>query len=304
MEKLKRGLYTIAFGALCTFDSNGQGCSDAGFCTINALKPNSTAQAAATYNQVKAGAFFGNGDQAVSAYGLYVEYNKQVNRRFGFDARLTTLAQSGNGIAVMGLSDFFATANYNITDNVKLTLGTKIPLSAANKRYNNLPLPMDYQSSLGTWDAIVGIGFAIKKVQINVALQQPLTDNKNQFLASAYPANSKLRNFQSTNQFKRSGDVLMRLSYPVPLNAKLKLTPSVLPIYHLTNDRFTDEQNEKNTITGSQGITLNGNLYFDYQLNQTNSLQLNVGVPFIVRDNRPDGLTRSFVANLEYRIQF
>jgi len=27
-------------------------------------------------------------------------------------------------------------------------------------------------------------------------------------------------------------------------------------------------------------------------------------MPFIVRDIRPDGLTRSFIANIEYKIKF
>ena len=57
-------------------------------------------------------------------------------------------------------------------------------------------------------------------------------------------------------------------------------------------------------IEGSQGLTLNWNLYLDYELNNDQALQLNVGSPFIVRDTRPDGLTRSFVASLEYRIKF
>lgn len=78
----------------------------------------------------------------------------------------------------------------------------------------------------------------------------------------------------------------------------------MLPIYHLTNDKFTDELNIKREIEGSQGLTLNGNVYFDYEFNAKSSLQLNVGMPFVVRDARPDGLTRSFIANLEYRIKF
>jgi hypothetical protein len=57
-------------------------------------------------------------------------------------------------------------------------------------------------------------------------------------------------------------------------------------------------------IIGSQGLTLNGNTYIDYEFNSKNIIQLNLGMPVIVRDARPDGLTRSFIANLEYRIKF
>ena len=72
----------------------------------------------------------------------------------------------------------------------------------------------------------------------------------------------------------------------------------------MTNDKYTDELNVEKEILGSQGLTLNGNIYFDYEVDSKNALQLNLGAPFIVRDSRPDGLTRSFIANLEYRIKF
>lgn len=77
-----------------------------------------------------------------------------------------------------------------------------------------------------------------------------------------------------------------------------------MPIYHLTKDKYTNEFNIKKEIIGSQGLTLNGNAYIDYEFNSKNIIQLNLGIPFIVRDARPDGLTRSFIANLEYRIKF
>jgi hypothetical protein len=304
MTKLKFILMTMTLYILGSNYSYGQGCSDAGFCTINSFKPNSTDSTKMLNNQFKLGAFFGQADNSISVYGAYLEYNRQLSRKFGLDAKLTTLAQNGNNISVYGLSDLFVNANYKISEKLKFTLGTKIPLSKANKTINNLPLPMDYQSSLGTFDLIFGIGYEIKKIQIIAAIQQPLTQNDNQFIAANYPLNSKLRAFQSSNKFERSGDVLLRVSYPVNVNSKLKLTPSILPIYHLTNDKYTDEFNIKKEIKGSQGLTLNGNVYLDYEVNSKNIIQLNVGIPFIVRDARPDGLTRSFIANLEYRIKF
>nr|MBP7274271.1 hypothetical protein [Saprospiraceae bacterium] len=84
----------------------------------------------------------------------------------------------------------------------------------------------------------------------------------------------------------------------------LKITPSLLPIFHLTNDKYTDITGVEKEITGSQGLTLHGNIYLDYHIYTTNALQLNIGMPFVVRDARPDGLTRGFIANLEYRIGF
>jgi len=78
----------------------------------------------------------------------------------------------------------------------------------------------------------------------------------------------------------------------------------LLPIYHLSNDKFTDIDGIEQEIEGSEGLTLNWNIYLDYPLNDTQNLQLILGAPFIVRDARPDGLTRSFIASLDYRINF
>jgi hypothetical protein len=304
MTKLKFIPLAITLLCLLTNYTYGQGCSDAGFCTINSFKPNSTDTTEVVNNQFKIGAFFGKADNSISVYGNYLEYNRQLGKKFGLDAKLTTLAQNGNGISSFGLSDVFLNASYRASEKIKFTLGTKIPLSSANKSFDNLPLPMDYQASLGTFDIVFGIGYEVNKIQFVAAIQQPLTQNNNQFIATKYPINSELSTFQSTNKFERSGDVLLRVSYPININSKLKLTPSILPIYHLTNDKYTDEFNVKQKIKGSQGLTLNGNAYLDYEINSKSSIQLNLGMPFMVRDSRPDGLTRSFIANIEYRIKF
>lgn len=304
MAKLKFILITLVFFTFVADQLYGQGCSDAGFCTIDSFKPNSTDSAKVLNNQLKAGAFYGNADNAISVYGAYLEYNRQLSKKFGLDLKLTTLAQEGNGISVFGISDIFVNANYKAGKRLKFTLGAKIPLSNANRTQGNLPLPMDYQSSLGTVDLILGAGYEIWKIQFVAAIQQPVTQNNNQFIAGNYPVGSKLRNFQSTNKFERGGDVLLRVSYPIKIKSKLKLTPSILPIFHLANDKYTDELNVKQEIKGSQGLTLNGNFYIDYEINRKNTIQLNAGMPFIFREARPDGLTRHFIANIEYRIKF
>ena len=163
---------------------------------------------------------------------------------------------------------------------------------------------MDNQASLGTVDLLFGAGYKIKKFQIVAAIQYPLMQNNNQFLSNEYLGVSALSFFQSTNNFKRSGDVLLRVSYPISVTKKLKIIPSILPIYHLANDKYTDVLNIQREIICSEGLTLNGNIYLDYSINQKNIIQLNARVPLIYRDARPDGLTRSVIVSLEYRMKF
>ncbi|MFN9665216.1 MAG: hypothetical protein ACK57C_01325 [Bacteroidota bacterium] len=296
-------LWSLA--SVISYSGNAQGCSDAGFCTINSFKPELASDSAKNWkSHVKIGGFWGSADNSISVYGSYVELYRQISEKLAVDAKITTLGQSGNDIAAFSVGDLFLNLNYRLTSQVQLTVGTKIPFSQANQSSNNLPLPMDYQSSLGTFDLILGLGYSLNKLQLVAAIQQPLSQNKNQFLSSAYPINAPLRKFQSTNQFTRKGDVLLRIAYPVVLHSKIKMTASLLPIYHLGNDQFRDELNRLTDIQGSKGLTLNGNLFFDYAFNATNSLQLSLGAPFVVRDVRPDGLTRGFILNLEYKIKF
>jgi hypothetical protein len=281
-----------------------QGCSDAGFCTINSFKPNHNDSTPVYKNQIKTGLFLGKADNNILAYGNYLEYNRTIKDNLGIDIKLTSLGQGGNDISTLGIADLFVTLNYQTGKKLKWIGGLKVPLTTADKSKNNLALPMDYQASLGTFDLIFGIGYAIKKLQLVAAIQQPLTQNNNQFISTQYPVNSNLSRFQSTNKFIRSGDVLVRISYPLVIKPKLKFTPSLLPIYHLTQDKYTDEFNNQKSISGSDGLTLNGNVYFDYELNNKNTIQINFGMPFIVRPVRPDGLTRSLIGNIEYRVKF
>ncbi|MDO5104454.1 hypothetical protein [Capnocytophaga sp.] len=300
----KIGFYSFLMAIVFCQTAVSQGCSDAGFCTINKAKPvNFWERLEPVKNQIKAGFFFGEGDKDVNVWGNYLEYNRQFSEKVSFDVRLTSIAQNGNGIHSFGLSDVLLSGNYQLTERLGFTLGTKIPLSDGNKKYQNLSLPMDYQSSLGSLDVIVALSYQIRKLHLVFAWQQPVLQNKNEFLAEIQ-TNELLKKFHSTRNYKRSSDILFRVSYPISLTNKLTFTPSVLPVYHLTNDYFTNISDEKQAILGSKGLTLNGNIYLDYQFNAKNSLQLNAGMPFIARKVRPDGLTRHFIANLEYKFRF
>ncbi|MCD1115889.1 hypothetical protein [Chryseobacterium turcicum] len=77
-----------------------------------------------------------------------------------------------------------------------------------------------------------------------------------------------------------------------------------MSIYHLSKDKFTSDEGVQRTIEDSEGLTVNGNLFLNYKINESNGFQLGIGAPFLVRDVRPDGLTRRFVANLEYGFTF
>ena len=279
----------------------GQGCSDAGICTIENIKPGGPSYL--TPNQFSVGIGYGNADHGIRVLTPYISYNRQFSK-LSLEGRLTSINQAGMETSVYGLSDLYLILNYSLTENLQGTLGIKLPLADGNRRLDGLPLPMDYQSSLGTFDLLMGVSYTINKLRLAAAYQQPLSQNMNSFLVDDYPADSDFRKFQSTNNYIRKGDLLLRLSYPVKLGNSIVLTPSLLPIYHLDDDLFTDLSSIERPISGSQGLTLNVNLFLDIPVGDNDNLQLNLGAPLVARQARPDGLTRSFVVNLEYQVKF
>ena len=283
---------------------NAQGCSDAGLCTIDALKPDASSTVELTKNKLSIGMSVGAADYNISAYGGYLGYKRFLGQRLSIDAKLTFLAQSGNDISVGGPGDIFANINYQLSQAFTITAGTKIPLNKADRELDGLPLPMDYQSSLGTFDLLAGIRYNPNKWQMALAVQIPLAQNENHFFPGLYDPLSPLYEIQATNEFERQADILLHVSCAFDLTDKLTLTPGLLPIYHLGEDQFTDIDGVKQSIDGSEGLTLNATIYFDYEIGESGSLEFNLGFPLVVRDARPDGLTRSFVFGVGYNYTF
>lgn len=305
MSKIRYCLIII-FTILFHTYSKSQGCSDAGFCTLKNFKPELyDTLSEMKKNQVSVGISGGKADYSITIINYFLEYTRALNRKLNINTKVTWMSQSGNDITSSDFSDIYFTFNYSILKSTKITVGTKLPLNDANKKNSNgLSLPMDYQSSLGTIDLIVGIAHESEHFQYVLALQKPLTQNKNEFMPGRQEANSILRTFQSTNKYKRSGDILLRLSYPFKINNKNTIIPSLLPIYHLKDDQFLTNDNYYADITGSQGLTLNGNVYFDYSYSPKSVFSLNLGVPLLTRKARPDGLTRKFVFTFNYTFSF
>ncbi|MBS1494338.1 MAG: hypothetical protein JST55_12545 [Bacteroidetes bacterium] len=295
----------FAFSFLTSADkAKAQGCSDAGFCTIHSLKPDEQ-NGDLLQNNLSAGISYGKGENGINVVSPYLEYTRNINKNFSITGKFLYSAVKGDIGSVSGAADGFISVNNSIGAGTGLTLGLKIPFTDGNSTINSIPLPMAYQVSLGTLDIIAGINHSHENFQFMAAFQQPLSQNKNQFFTDLYPAGSDAKNYQTTNNYKRSGDVLVRASYTFSAgNGSFKIIPAILPIYHLSDDKFTDRTGIEYSIEGSQGLTLNGNLFLVYSIDRKNAVELSFGAPVKSRTSRPDGLTRKFAVSLEYKASF
>ncbi len=290
--------------------TNAQGCSDAGVCTIHSFKNNTgKPDEDNKNNEVAIGFAFGKGERFTSNYTLYIEYTRNISANTSVTGKISYAAISGELATTSGFSDLFLSVNHSFARKGKwqksFVVGLKIPLDQSDIVKNGIHLPMPYQTSLGTTDLVVGVSYALRSFGITLAAQQPLKSvNGNRFLPEEYPSVPLANRYLPSNQFSRKGDVLLRLSYNFDLNKRFSVRPSLLSIYHVADDTYLDANKIRREIDRSQGLTLNGNVFLDYRLNKTSSFELSLGTPFVVRTNRPDGLTRSFVAALEYKFGF
>jgi hypothetical protein len=286
-----------------------QGCSDAGFCSVGALK-NVTGDEQPKH-LLDFGFNFGYGEQQTLTYNPYVQYGVAVNRRWFIQGKLTSTYAKGFLGSKFNFGDIYGVATYKINANtendIRLVGGIKIPLTTANnKNAEGLPLPLDYQSSLGTYDVIGGVNYVFRKhFEADVALQVPVIQNNNSsFSPGLYPGQSRINHFAPTNRFERKPDVLLRLGYYINLPGAISVKPNLLAIYHLGQDTYEAPGGTRLALNGSKGLTLNEGVTITRQFKNNNRVEVIAAMPVKGRQLRPDGLTRKWVLNVQYSVAF
>ena len=126
-----------------TIWSLGQGCSDAGFCTMGAMKPDQTYNKRIDIKLRSLEFNFYRGTSTLTAviYAATVDFNIGINDNSSFQIKVPYQWAKGNLGRNGGLSDISLsyTRNLKTTEkwNINGTLGTKIPSGDANKTVNN-----------------------------------------------------------------------------------------------------------------------------------------------------------------------
>jgi hypothetical protein len=291
------------FGLLFSTLAWSQGCSDAGICSIN---KGFTDEKEQFKNKLEYASIYSLGEADVQYLSHYISYTKRFNERFAFTSKVTLSTANGSFGTRTQFGDAFLIGNYTFKEKKQkqwsALLGVKFPFTASNLKINGYSLPLDYQSSLGTVDAFVGTNLHYKQWDFNAALQIPVVNlNKNSYFVEY----SGTTDFPSTNLFERKPDALLRATYMVTVpKSKFSFKPNVLFIYHLGEDSYENIFGQRESIKGSDGLTVNGNLLSTYHINKQNQLELSIASPFVVREVRPDGLTRSLVLGLQYQYSF
>jgi hypothetical protein len=298
-----------------------QGCSDAGFCTMGALKPDQpfNKKVPLKLRSMELSFYRGTTTLTPVVYVATADLNFNVldNKSF-FQIKIPYQAVNGNFGSTGGMSDLslcFTRAVIS-TDkfDLNISVGAKIPGNRANLKDDHfgLPLPMYYQVSLGTYDAIAGISFINSKWLLATGIQHPFNRNANEFRWSQWDPVYQNGNgvdyvhaYDKPYKLKRGTDIMLRLERNFRYS-RFNFSAGLLPIFRITHDEIEDPAGSGNRITlrGTTGMALSGILTAGYSFNVRTGIRLLVGRKITQREVNPDGLTREMVTTFSYFYRF
>lgn len=247
--------------------------------------------------------YYGIGDHGTTIITPQLEGTIRVIKQKLFaQIKLPYTFTNGNLAKIHGWSDITMSISYIAFQKKKadliLTGGVKIPSNNANILNDTLPLPMVYQTSLGSTDILIGAKYKYKRWDYTIGYQHAFNANGNQYLhLSSVDANTTYNSYFESNKMKRADDGIFRISRNFQFKKSIAST-GLLFIYHLKNDALTNAEGKRVKAPGSQGLTLNLNFAGAIPVSKKAEVTFIIAKPVITRKARPDGLTRTMVAIL------
>lgn len=300
----------------CSLLSIGQGCSDAGFCTMGAMKPDQpyNKKISVKLRSMEVSFYRGTTTLTPIVYVATADLNFSLNSKTFFQLKLPYQMVEGRLATTSGMGDISVCVTRNILSrekfDVNLSVGGKIPTNKSDKDENGRALPMYYQTSLGTYDFITGVSLISKKWLFATGIQHPFNHNNNQFLWGKWNGSNEdpgyVKKYAKANHLKRGTDVMLRVERNFRFS-RLNFSLGLLPIYRITNDQIIDPTIDADKYTkpkGAKGLALSAIATVGYNFNVRTGIKLLIGHKLVQRDENPDGLTRELVSSITYTYRF
>ena len=285
----------IMNAVLISTKTQAQGCSDAGACTIPGFLPDFESKSPFQLDFRTSLEGSEPGALIISPQlWLHVQRSKKFRADLKLPFWLVNDPDFGN---VASFSDPVVSFSWLVfsqdAHNIDVIAGMRIGMNNANLKGKTGDLPMDYQSSLGTTDIIFGGKYGFNGLSASLALQFPVWQyNTNQNVVRKYV--EYYDDFDFVLEYERMADLVIRVDRRWEVNNWF-FQVGLLPIFHLANDKIRSRENLGEVlIEGSKGLTINVPFSAFYQL-QNWSFGIQGGFPVVVRNERPDGLTRKYV---------
>ncbi len=300
----------------------GQGCSDAGFCTMGAMKPDQAFNKKVEFKLRSLELSYYQGTTTISPIIRVVnaDISLGITKKTGFQIKLPYQFVTGNFGNTASIGDISLAVTHNFLTSEKFdvnaTFGVKIPSNKSNLASDGSKVPgtegaeypMYYQTSLGSFDIVFGGSVISKHWMLAIGYQQALTANENRYDSAQwmqeYPSPSYVQEYPESTLLKRGTDIMLRAEYNFRF-VKYNFTIGLLPIFRVKKDQiFDDTTGSYYKLDGTTGLALSALGGFGYNLNVNNTLKLTYGVKLKQRDVNPDGLTRTTVLIIAYLFRF
>lgn len=297
-----------------------QGCSDAGFCTMGAMKPDQPFNKNIPLKLRSMELSFYRGTTTLSPVvyvgTLDLNFNIADEKTF-LQVKLPYQAVKGNFGSTSGMSDLSVCLTRQISSNgtfdFNLSLGAKIPSNDSDLKddTHDLPLPMYYQTSLGTYDLIAGLSMISRDWLFATGIQHPFNRNKNTFTWAPWipvyqngEGADYVRSYDGAYELRRGTDVMLRIERNFRFS-RINFSLGALPIYRITRDEVTVASTGKRIRPdGTTGLALSAIATAGYSFNIQTGVKILYGRKITQRDFNPDGLTRHDVMTISYYYRF
>lgn len=294
--------------------SYSQGCSDAGFCTMGAMKPDQLYRKTASVKlrTIEASYYRGKTTLTPIVESFTADASFTINQTAiqvkalyqWVDGNLGNNGGAGD-ISLGATRTVFSANNYSIS----ATIGSKIPLGAGNAEDSKgRDLPMYYQVNLGSFDLVAGASLLSKKWLIATGIQLPIIHlNENEFEKEEwrdYPSWDYIKQHPHATHLKRGTDVMLRLERSFRFS-NYGFSLGLLNIYRINKDQILNQETGNYVqLDGTTGFAITALSSIYYDLNVTSALRLSYGMKITDREVNPDGLTRHNVLTLAYVYRF
>lgn len=295
-----------------------QGCSDAGFCSMGALRPDQDFEKESTIRirAVSLSQYVARTKFEDILFVTTLEGNLGIGDRNSIQVKVPYLIiinpindWEGQGVGDISLS---YTRTLVDQENIKInaTIGAKIPTDDSDVRLDNgQPIPMYFQPSLGSYDLVLGGSILTRKWLIGMGLQKPLYHiNRNQFSHRAWQEIP--RGFQQALLYpesvnlRRRSDAMLRVERNIRL-LRWSFNVGMLWIYRFRLDRMDDAFTGEDVVAPkSSGLAWSVLLGTTYRFSVKSQLKILLGQRIIQRKNNPDGLSREQVSTVTYTYSF
>ncbi len=305
----------LAFLSLVLLSSttHAQGCSDAGFCTMGAMKPDQSFTRRVNFKLRSIEFSFYRGTSTLSPviYSATADLNFGISDKLGFQVKLPYQWVTGRFANTQGIGDISLSLTQNLVRNeqmdINFTVGGKIPTNNSTlTSENGLVLPMYYQTSLGSYDVIAGISMLTSKWLLAFGYQQALTTNDNSFRYGEWVRfgdREYLSSYDVGVGLKRGSDIMFRVERSVRF-INWALSFGMLPIYRITPDKGLIQTREDAGEIKTTGLALSYLTGFTYHFSTSASIKILYGYKLLDRKTNPDGLTRDDVLTFGYLMRF